>query len=179
MPKGYVVAHAEVTNPEKWAEYVAKSKIALDKFGGKPIVRGGRCEIAEGMGRPRNVILEFASYEEARGFAHLLAMLAVEAVPAIATIARPIRSRGGKVYVDWGQNGHGRTIVAPLAVRPLPGAPVSCPLRWEEVTARLDPRRFTLRTVRARLEAQGDPLAPVLGAGIDLAAALERLESGR
>ncbi|HBH02926.1 MAG TPA: DNA ligase D [Candidatus Rokubacteria bacterium] len=117
--------------------------------------------------------------EIVRTFARLLAVLAVGAAPEIATIARPLTSRGGKVYVDWGQNGHGRTIVAPLAVRPLPGAPVSCPLRWEEVTARLDPRRFTLRTVRARLEAQGDPLAPVLGAGIDLAAALERLESGR
>ena len=69
MPKGYVIAHAEVTDPARWAEYVAKSKVALDKYGGKPIVRGGRCEIAEGMGRPRNVILEFASYEEARGYA--------------------------------------------------------------------------------------------------------------
>lgn len=70
MPKGYVIAHAEVTNPEKWAEYVAKSKIALDKFGGKPIVRGGRCEITEGSGRPRNVVLEFPSYEAAEGYAH-------------------------------------------------------------------------------------------------------------
>jgi uncharacterized protein (DUF1330 family) len=69
MPKGYVIAHAEVTDPVKWAEYVAKSKIALDKFGGKPIVRGGRCEITEGAGRPRNVVLEFPSYEDARGYA--------------------------------------------------------------------------------------------------------------
>ena len=50
MPKGYVIVHAEVTNPEKWAEYVAKSKVALDKFGGKPIVRGGKAEIVEGDG---------------------------------------------------------------------------------------------------------------------------------
>jgi uncharacterized protein (DUF1330 family) len=69
MPKGYVIAHAEVTNPEKWADYVAKSKVALDKYGGKPIVRGGRCEIMEGAGRPRNVILEFPSYEAAHGYA--------------------------------------------------------------------------------------------------------------
>jgi len=69
MAKGYVIAHAEVTNPEKWAEYVAKSKVALDKFGGKPIVRGGRCEIMEGSGRQRNVILEFPSYEAAYGYA--------------------------------------------------------------------------------------------------------------
>ncbi|MFN0218997.1 MAG: DUF1330 domain-containing protein [Hyphomicrobium sp.] len=69
MPKGYVIAHATVTNPEKWAEYVVASKIALDKYEGKPIVRGGKCEIIEGNGVMRNVVLEFPSYEHARGYA--------------------------------------------------------------------------------------------------------------
>jgi uncharacterized protein (DUF1330 family) len=69
MPKGYVVVRAEVTNPEKWAEYVAKSKIALEKFGGTPIVRGGKSEVMEGIGRPRNVVLEFPSYEAAQSYA--------------------------------------------------------------------------------------------------------------
>jgi uncharacterized protein (DUF1330 family) len=58
MPKGYVIAHATVTDPEKWAAYVAKSKIALDKYEGKPIVRGGRSEV-----------VEFPSYEHAHGYA--------------------------------------------------------------------------------------------------------------
>jgi bifunctional non-homologous end joining protein LigD len=119
------------------------------------------------------------SYEETRTFARLLATLAVEAAPAIATIARIISTRGGKVYVDFGQNGPGQTIVAPLSVRPLPGAPVSCPLRWPEVTARLDPARFTIRTAPVRLARLGDPMAPVLGGGIDIAAALARLEGAR
>lgn len=69
MPKGYVIAHATVTNAEKWGEYVAKSKIALDKFEGKPIVRGGKCEIVEGNGTARNVVLEFPSYDHAIGYA--------------------------------------------------------------------------------------------------------------
>jgi uncharacterized protein (DUF1330 family) len=69
MPKGYVIVRAEVTNPEKWAEYVAKSKIALDKFGGKPIVRGGKAEIVEGDGLARNVVLEFDSFASAEGYA--------------------------------------------------------------------------------------------------------------
>jgi uncharacterized protein (DUF1330 family) len=69
MPKGYLIAHATVTDPEKWAQYVATSKIALDKFGGRPIVRGGRHEIVEGNGVARNVILEFPSYEHAIGYA--------------------------------------------------------------------------------------------------------------
>lgn len=69
MPKGYLIAHATVTDPEKWAAYVAKSKIALDKYEGKPIARGGRFEIVEGNGASRNVILEFPSYEHAHGYA--------------------------------------------------------------------------------------------------------------
>lgn len=48
MPKGYVIAHATVTDADKWGQYVAKSKIALDKFEGRPIVRGGKCQIMEG-----------------------------------------------------------------------------------------------------------------------------------
>ena len=50
-------------------EYVAKSKIALDKYSGRPIVRGGRCEIIEGKGTARNVVIEFPSYEEALSYA--------------------------------------------------------------------------------------------------------------
>jgi bifunctional non-homologous end joining protein LigD len=119
------------------------------------------------------------SYEETRTFARLIATLAVQAEPAISTIARMIRTRQGKVYVDFGQNGRGQTIVGPFSVRPLPGAPVSWPLRWSEVTAKLDPRRFAIRTAPERLVKDGDPMAPVLGEGIDIAAALARLERAR
>ncbi|MGH7393145.1 MAG: non-homologous end-joining DNA ligase, partial [Candidatus Rokuibacteriota bacterium] len=118
-------------------------------------------------------------YEQARAFARLLATLGAEAEPRISTLERALERRGGKVYIDWGQNGPGQTIVAPFAVRPLPGAPVSGPLRWEEVDARLDPRRFTIRTMPARLETLGDPLAPVLRGTIDLAATLGRIERAR
>jgi bifunctional non-homologous end joining protein LigD len=114
--------------------------------------------------------------EIVRTFARLLAVMGVEAEPAISTIARPLRSRGGKVYIDFGQNGRGQTIVAPFSVRPLPGAPVSCPLRWEEVNARLDPARFTIKTAPARFAQLGDPVAPVLAGHVDVAATLRKLE---
>ena len=116
------------------------------------------------------------TYEEARTFARLLALLGVEAAPGISTIARPLRARGGKVYIDFGQNGHGRTIVAPYSLRALPGAPASCPLLWNEMTARLDPARFTLRTLPGRFEKMTDPLAPVLAGSVDIATAVERIE---
>ena len=114
--------------------------------------------------------------DEVRTFARLLAVLGVEAEPDISTIARPLRSRGGKVYIDFGQNGHGQTIVAPYSLRPLPGAPASCPLRWSEVTGRLDPARFTMVTVPKRFDTMADPLLPVLTGEIDMAAALARME---
>lgn len=69
MPKGYVIVRATVTNPEQWGKYGAATKAALDKFGGVPVVRGGKCETIEGVGAPRNVVLEFPSYEAALGYA--------------------------------------------------------------------------------------------------------------
>ena len=68
MPKGYIIARAHVTNPEKWAQYAEGTKPALAKFGGKPLARGGRYEIIEGEGAARNVVLEFPSFEDALGY---------------------------------------------------------------------------------------------------------------
>jgi bifunctional non-homologous end joining protein LigD len=116
------------------------------------------------------------THEETRTFARLLAMLTVDAVPEISTVARAIKGRGGKVYVDFGQNGRGNTIVAPYSVRPLPGAPASCPLRWDEVTARLDPARFTIKTLPKRFESMADPMVEVLGEGVDVAVAIAGIE---
>lgn len=117
------------------------------------------------------------THEEARTFGRLLALLGVEAAPDLATLARPIRAREGKVYIDFAQNGHGRTIVAPFSVRPLPGAPASCPLQWTQVTARLDPSRFTIKTLPAHIEKTGDPMAPILTGSIDMATAIAGIEA--
>lgn len=116
------------------------------------------------------------TYEDARTFARLLAMLALEGAPEVATLSRPIQAREGKVYVDYVQNGHGRTIVSPFSVRPVPGACVSCPLRWEEVTPALDPATFTIKTLPARFKRLRDPLLPVLKQSIDMIAAIKRIE---
>jgi bifunctional non-homologous end joining protein LigD len=116
------------------------------------------------------------TFAQTRTLADLLGQLLVAEHPEIATLVRRVSARGGRVYVDTGQNGHGKLLVAPFSVRALPGAPVSMPLRWSEVNARLDPRRFTIRNAVARLRRLGgDPLAPVLGAAPDLLGALEKL----
>jgi bifunctional non-homologous end joining protein LigD len=117
------------------------------------------------------------TYEQSRSLAQLLAWEVTRERGDIATIERALRDRGGKVYVDYLQNVHGQLLVSPFCVRPLPGAPVSTPLRWSEVTPDLDPRQFTIRTVPARLERQKeDPLLPVLDLKPDLLKALGRLQ---
>ena len=58
----------------------AKTKIALDKFGGVPIIRGGPCEIIEGHGTKRNVVLEFPSYEAALAYARSAEYAAAKAL---------------------------------------------------------------------------------------------------
>ena len=70
MPKGYVIGRANVTNPTAWAEYAAKASEAIKKYGGNPIVRGGKMETVEGHGVARNVVIEFASFEAASTYAH-------------------------------------------------------------------------------------------------------------
>jgi len=99
-----------------------------------------------------------------------------ERLPDIATTARLPGSRGGRVYVDFLQNGHGNLLAAPLSARPVPGALVSTPLDWDEVDEDLSLARFTIRTVPGRLEkAACDPLLPVLSEKPDLARAIARL----
>jgi bifunctional non-homologous end joining protein LigD len=115
------------------------------------------------------------TYEQSRTLAELLARFAAKSLPDIATIVRSVSDRDGKVYVDYLQNGHGRLLVSPLCVRPLPRAPVSMPIEWSQVNRRLKLERFTIRTASKWLRTHGDPLAGVLTESIDMLAALEAL----
>jgi bifunctional non-homologous end joining protein LigD len=116
------------------------------------------------------------THEQSRSLGELLARCLVDRLPKIATIVRQVTRREGKVYVDYLQNGSGKLIVAPFSVRPLPGAPVSVPLAWREVTRRLDIRKHTIETVPARMrKLKTDPLAEVLELSPDLGGALGRL----
>jgi bifunctional non-homologous end joining protein LigD len=118
------------------------------------------------------------THEQSRQLAGLLGRATCDELPEIATLVRTVGARGGKVYVDTLQNGQGKTIAAPYCVRPRPGAPVSAPLRWKEVDRDLDPARFTIRTMPARLRRmKDDPLAPVLREKPDIVGALERLQA--
>lgn len=65
MAKGYWIGHIMVTQPEKYPEYAALAKPAVEKYGGRYLVRGGQAQLREGEARERHVVIEFDSYEKA------------------------------------------------------------------------------------------------------------------
>jgi bifunctional non-homologous end joining protein LigD len=115
------------------------------------------------------------THEQSRQLAELLARVLAAEAPEIASVARLPRQRAGKVYVDFLQNGRGKLLVAPYSVRPRPGAPVSTPLAWDEVTEGLDPRDWNVDSVPPRLAAGEDPWAGLLDGRSELVTALRRL----
>lgn len=70
MPKAYFIARVTVTDPERYARYAAAATKAIAQYGGKPLVRGGAMTVMEGEGRPRNVVIEFESVEQAQRYYH-------------------------------------------------------------------------------------------------------------
>lgn len=68
MPKGYLIVRVEVSDPEGYKRYVEESTHAVQKFGGRFLVRGGKHEVMEGQGMSRNVILEFKDADTARAY---------------------------------------------------------------------------------------------------------------
>jgi bifunctional non-homologous end joining protein LigD len=102
------------------------------------------------------------TYAAARTFAHETFAALGEEYPELATLERSKTRRGGRLYLDADQNAWGKTVVAPYSPRALPNAPVSTPLAWSEVTRRLDPTRFTIGSLRRRLDKVGDLFAPAL-----------------
>jgi bifunctional non-homologous end joining protein LigD len=98
-----------------------------------------------------------ASWSEVKDFARAFAESVVEAAPSMFT-ANPLkRQRTGKIFVDYLRNDKGSTAVAPYSVRARDGAPVSMPMPWGEITRKLDPRRFTLRSVPTLIAKRADP----------------------
>ena len=116
------------------------------------------------------------TYDQSKALAELLARVVAAELPEIATIVRNPRERGGRVYLDFVQNGRGRLLVAPFSVRPVPEASASAPLKWTDVTRRLHARAHTIRSLPRRMRRLGaDPLAPILELKPDLLSALSQL----
>lgn len=87
------------------------------------------------------------SIDVIRRFVFLLGGLLEELAPKKVATSRTWGDRIGKVYVDWFQNGLGKTVVAPFSLRPSPGAPVSFPLFPKDLKKRIEPDDYNIRTV--------------------------------
>jgi bifunctional non-homologous end joining protein LigD len=114
------------------------------------------------------------TYEDTRQFAEIVAGALASTHRGLVTTEWTKAKRKG-VLIDANQNGEGKTIASVYSVRPKEGAPVSTPLRWDEVDESLDPGAFTMDVVRKRVEEHGDLFAGVLMTKQSLGAALRRL----
>jgi bifunctional non-homologous end joining protein LigD len=121
-----------------------------------------------------------ASFDEVREFARDVAALASDRDPRTFTIEQRKAKRDGRILIDILRNAYAHTAVAPYSVRPRPGAPVATPLHWEELGDRkMRPDRFTLRTVPARLDRDGDPWKDIAKHAVGLGTARRNLERAR
>ena len=114
------------------------------------------------------------TYAETREFSEIIAGAIARAHPGLATTEWTKAKRRG-VLIDSNQNGEGKTIASAYSVRPKAGAPVSTPLRWEEVNDELDPASFTMEAVLDRVGREGDLFEGVLTTKQSLGEALRSL----
>jgi bifunctional non-homologous end joining protein LigD len=119
------------------------------------------------------------AHEQATAFAEVVARIAQAQRPQDSTVERMIKNRPSRsVYIDYLQNGLGKTLVGVYTVRARARATVSAPLSWEEVERCLRPTEFTIKTMIERLGEVGDLFLPVLTAKQGLRQALETLQAG-
>jgi bifunctional non-homologous end joining protein LigD len=115
-----------------------------------------------------------SSYDDTYEFAERVSRRLEQRHPGLVTTEWLKKKREG-VLVDHRQNAWGKTIASAYSVRPRPRAPVSTPLRWEELTEQLDPSRLGMREALERVEREGDLFEPVLHGRQALAPALRGL----
>ena len=98
-----------------------------------------------------------ATWETAVTLAQIIAARVAEKHPKDATITRAVGGRSPKsVYMDYLQNIRGKSVAGPYCVRAKPGAMVSTPLAWNELTDDLDPHEYTIETAPLRFKQVGD-----------------------
>src|SRR5213075_1041172 len=114
------------------------------------------------------------TFDDTREFSEIVARAIARAHHGLATNEWSKSKRRG-VLIDSNQNGEGKTIASVYSVRPRPGAPVSTPLRWDEVDEKLDPSVFTMDVVIERVREMGDLFEGVLNTKQRLTEALNAL----
>jgi bifunctional non-homologous end joining protein LigD len=132
-------------------------KAALDALG---LVSFPKTSSADGM----HILVPIErryTFDDTREFSEIVARAIARSHHGLATNEWSKSKRRG-VLIDSNQNGEGKTIASVYSVRPRPGAPVSTPLRWDEVNVKLDPLAFTMDVVLDRVRTDGDLFEGVL-----------------
>lgn len=133
---------------------------AIEEFGLVPFVKTSG---ATGLHIFIPIVSEYPFRTVTRAMEHI-AELVIGVYPGKATVERLVARRTGKVYLDYLQNGRGRTMAFQYSLRPQPGAPVSTPLLWEEVEKKqVNPASFNINTIFKRLDRYGDLLSGMEG----------------
>jgi bifunctional non-homologous end joining protein LigD len=139
------------------AALLVKEKLDAIGLKGYPKTTGG-----DGMHVFIPIKAEY-SYETARHFAEVIARMLAAERPDLFTTPRSVEKREkNKVYFDYMQIAESKTISAPYVARAYDGAPVSTPLRWDELTPELRPSQFDIRNAPERFQRVGDLFAGVL-----------------
>ena len=117
-------------------------------------------------------VLRQYDYKVTRKTCELVGRFLMQNRPRDVTMEWAISKRSGKIFLDHNQNVRGKNMASVYSLRPLPGAPVSTPLRWDELDE-VYPTDFTIDTLPERVDALGDLWAGVLDAKHDLSRLLE------
>lgn len=120
-------------------------------------------------------VLPKYSYDQTREFSHLVSQMVLKKLPEIVSLERSPAKRKGKVYLDFLQNGKGKTMASIYSLRPREGANASTPLNWDEINDKLDLSKFNIKTLPKRLEEKGDLWANFFDDAIDLKSILDRI----
>ncbi len=120
-------------------------------------------------------VLPKYTYEQTRQFSQLVSQMVHRDLPNITSLERMPSKRKGKVYLDFLQNGKGKTMASIYSLRPREGAGVSTPLEWDEINDSLDLKAFNMKTLPKRIREKGDLWRHLFDDAIDLKSILNKI----
>lgn len=116
------------------------------------------------------------TYDQTREFSHIISQAVNNALPKITSLERSPAKRKGKIYLDFLQNGKGKTMASAYSLRPREGATVSTPLEWDELTATFNIKNYTIKTVPKRVKVKGDLWENFFNDAVDLKTILDKIK---
>ena len=115
------------------------------------------------------------TYEQSRDFSHIISQAVNTALPDITSLERMPKKREGKVYLDFLQNGKGKTMACAYSLRPREGATASTPLEWDELDDSFDIKNYNIKTLPKRVKEKGDLWTGFFKDALDLEEVLDKL----